>query len=646
MSVIPRSSNVPDENRLIWRPIGQTSNQLILYHPASHALQVRNHRPIQNDSSSNLSSILSLHGEEDETYGSIRSQPRCPYCSQPIKSDTINETRNTMPNTYFQTLEYVHGNTGPPVARRAKSTTTSDDAHDLPDDLPAQGYYSRFFKEECRLGMGAEGSVFLATHHIEGNTLGTYAVKKIAVGQSKAYLRKILHEVKLLETLRHSNIIPYHHAWIDITQFSSFGPPVPALHVLMMYANAGNLDHFIVSRSYSSPWTEVSAGNIHDAESIDKLPKEERIKAFKQRRQSLVTKRGENGYGKIYGMGGKRQENRGVMLLGLDEIMQLFGDVVEGLTFLHSHSILHLDLKCSNVLLHWEDDNIIPRAMISDFGTSEEMLLGKRQRTGHTGTMEYMAPETLITDANGSFYPSNSKADIWSLGMILYKMLYLQLPFRHSNTDDYDQLREEILTYPGFVPSTEVYSIFERRHIPRLLVVLLSKLANVSIEKRPTAEKVRIALHDIRRQMGMDTTSSNGNSSVFDRSLRQAERLWQNVRNSASPMSKQLIYKRPPQISPLPGTPSLPPSPVIQPITVPLSQSESLVRPYQYAQISILFIKVLASHPAVTGVDLPIGIVASLLGLAISDLAFDGSLKWTMGTSIAHLSVLLFYLKG
>jgi len=31
-----------------------------------------------------------------------------------------------------------------------------------------------------------------------------------------------------------------------------------------------------------------------------------------------------------------------------------------------------------------------PKAMISDFGTSEEMLRGKRERTGHTGTMEYM----------------------------------------------------------------------------------------------------------------------------------------------------------------------------------------------------------------------------------------------------------------
>ena len=50
--------------------------------------------------------------------------------------------------------------------------------------------------------------------------IGTYAVKKIAVGRSKAYLVKMLREVKLLEALRHPNIIPYHHSWVDVTTFS------------------------------------------------------------------------------------------------------------------------------------------------------------------------------------------------------------------------------------------------------------------------------------------------------------------------------------------------------------------------------------------------------------------------------------------
>ena len=58
---------------------------------------------------------------------------------------------------------------------------------------------------------------------------GRFAVKKIAVGESHTYLVDILREVRLLEALRHPNIITYHHSWLEPTQFSLFGPKVPAL---------------------------------------------------------------------------------------------------------------------------------------------------------------------------------------------------------------------------------------------------------------------------------------------------------------------------------------------------------------------------------------------------------------------------------
>lgn len=59
-------------------------------------------------------------------------------------------------------------------------------------------------------------------HVLDGNYLGHYAIKKVAVGNSKPYLYKILQEVRLLEQLRHPNIIPYHHVWIEDAQFSRY----------------------------------------------------------------------------------------------------------------------------------------------------------------------------------------------------------------------------------------------------------------------------------------------------------------------------------------------------------------------------------------------------------------------------------------
>lgn len=154
--------------------------------------------------------------------------------------------------------------------------------------------------------------------------------------------------------------------------------------------------------------------------------------------------------------------------------------------------------------------------MLSDFGTSEEMIRGRRQRTGHTGTLEYMvrrclrdmlisqAPETIVMDVQGNWRPSDSHADMWSLGkmggewvltfsgMILHKMLFLKLPYQAS--EDLEALHDEILQYRGFHPSAEMIDVCERRHIPRALLLLLEKLLDLSPEQRPNAERVKLAL--------------------------------------------------------------------------------------------------------------------------------------------------------
>jgi len=92
---------------------------------------------------------------------------------------------------------------------------------------------------------------------------------------------------------------------------------------------------------------------------------------------------------------------------------------------------------------------ISPRAMLSDFGTSQDALRSGHIRTGNTGTLEYSAPETLSpstpTDmrsfgwtggpATASLPPLDSKADMWSLGMILHKMVFFRLAFCVAPTE-------------------------------------------------------------------------------------------------------------------------------------------------------------------------------------------------------------------
>ena len=96
--------------------------------------------------------------------------------------------------------------------------------------------------------------------------------------------------------------------------------------------------------------------------------------------------------------------------------------------------------------------------MLSDFGTSQDMV-NSRARSGNTGTLEYASPESLPSPQTGILAQMDSKSDIWSLGMILHKLLFFHLPYAYASGGDGDsaigegekmeRLEKEILEYPG-----------------------------------------------------------------------------------------------------------------------------------------------------------------------------------------------------
>ncbi len=110
--------------------------------------------------------------------------------------------------------------------------------------------------------------------------------------------------------------------------------------------------------------------------------------------------------------------------LSLDEARAIFGQVLEALEFAHARSVVHYDLKPSNILLDKKG-----RALISDFGLSavlntQELLLsgGMTQTFGQGGSLDYMAPERK-KGLGGDRY-----SDIYAIGVMLYRALTLRLP--------------------------------------------------------------------------------------------------------------------------------------------------------------------------------------------------------------------------
>ncbi|TCD62719.1 putative serine/threonine-protein kinase iks1 [Steccherinum ochraceum] len=504
-----------------WQLILHASNQVVLYHPTSHALTVQRH----NAPPGVAEVVRRLHAGE-----------RCPFCHRPMAEEDemssvdfdeeIDREMDEFPTSraanYFQLLQVANESSVPPTPRSpspvmpldaSSSRTSAEDG--FPTDNMAEGYFKAFFREECRLGMGANGSVFLCEHVLNGNSLGRFAVKKIAVGRSHSYLLNILREVRLLEQLHHPNIITYHHAWLELSQFSSFGPK---------WAEGGSLDDFIdarLGRSTGPPmppfFTEASSPVSDPAFEPSSTPfsRGARIRAFRAMQHASPEDRArlrrELSLSNAAGQS-PRENNPGtwlaVHLLSAEEAKALFSDVVSGLAFLHDRSILHLDLKPGNVLLTWEQGKLVPTAMLSDFGTSQDML-NSRARSGNTGTLEYTSPESLPSPTTGLLSQLDSKSDMWSLGMILHKLLFFRLPYQYAsdNTDQdskrdgkatADALEREVLNYPGFKSTPSVVSMFESRHLPRAFLILLEGLLNVNPGGRPSSDRVLSAIREGR----------------------------------------------------------------------------------------------------------------------------------------------------
>ncbi|KAK7031305.1 putative serine/threonine-protein kinase iks1 [Paramarasmius palmivorus] len=507
-----------------WRPIfhNSESNQVVLYNPTSHALSIRKSVNFPR-----------------------KPRPPCPYCKQTLplgfEPDSLydghDESLDADPimysraSNYFRLLAVANESTSSRPATRGSSPIddmderSNSNGNAFPPGAMAEGYFKAFFQEEYKLGMGANGSVYLCQHMLDGNPLGHFAVKKIAVGNSQSYLLSILREVRLLERLHHPNIITYHHAWLESCQFSNFGPKVPTLHVLMQWAEGGSLDDFIDVRlgrqtGHNNVWHYNPPLNLQNPfapspsnspfpspgsvqapspqapqgqDSIDMNSRAARIRAFRAFQKATPEEK-ERMRRTGRGNGSSSGTWSAIHLLSADEIKSL----VQG-----HRGRVGVPAQQVNIAFGFK---ACPRAMLSDFGTSRDMISSGGVRSGNTGTLEYTAPESLPSPQTGYLRQIDSKADMWSLGMILHKMLFFKLPYRYASRgnesgepcdDEKDKmaaLEHEVLSYPGFKSDQSLATAFEVRRIPKAILVLLESLLNPLSAVRPTCEMVSSAI--------------------------------------------------------------------------------------------------------------------------------------------------------
>jgi serine/threonine protein kinase len=148
------------------------------------------------------------------------------------------------------------------------------------------------------------------------------------------------------------------------------------------------------------------------------------------------------------------------------ESRQYFFRIASAVEYIHTNNIAHRDLKPENILL---DCNMNPK--IADFGlchvTSPTVLL-------HTpcGSPGYAAPEIL---SNKCY--DGKKADVWSLGVLLYSMTTGSLPWNGSNQFE-------------MVKQIEERSVNIPEHLSPSLRSLLASMLNRNPDERPSITKV------------------------------------------------------------------------------------------------------------------------------------------------------------
>uniref|UniRef100_H3BA97 phosphorylase kinase n=1 Tax=Latimeria chalumnae TaxID=7897 RepID=H3BA97_LATCH len=102
-----------------------------------------------------------------------------------------------------------------------------------------------------------------------------------------------------------------------------------------------------------------------------------------------------------------------------DDVVGYISQILQGLDYLHSRRVLHLDIKPENIIITYMN-----AVKIIDFGSAQTFNpLILRQLGRRVGTLEYMSPEMVKGDAIGP------PADVWSVGVLTYIMLSGRSPF-------------------------------------------------------------------------------------------------------------------------------------------------------------------------------------------------------------------------